>query len=421
MVKISIISIGDEITIGQVINSNSAWIAKECTKIGGYITNQSVVRDMKEDLISVLKQMSQKNDVIITTGGLGPTHDDITKETLLEFFDDELIFNEIIFNKINELFARSNRQITERNKSQAFIPSKSNALPNDLGTAPGLYFKLNAKHYFALPGVPAEMMSIMTNSVIPIILNLIEDSQEDIIIYRTIHTTGIFESFLADLLGNPEEFIGDGTLAFLPSYRGVRMRIGVTQPDYASAISELDRIEAEIFKRAGKYVISTDDKPLSQVAGKYLKDLGATVSVAESCTAGMLGAAITEVPGSSQYFVGGVISYSNEMKINILKVSNKTIEQFGAVSKETAIEMAENVRKIFNTDYGISITGIAGPDGGTDEKPVGTVWISIADRYSSEAFKYIFSIDRAVNRERSVGTALSLLMKKLIKRHTDNQ
>lgn len=413
MLKIGIITIGDEIAIGQVVNTNAHWIANECTKIGAYITQHTVVRDDKDQLISELQRLSAFNDVIVTSGGLGPTHDDITKTVLLEYFNDNLVFDENTFKNIQELFARSNRQITERNKSQALVPSKSKALKNELGTAPGLYFYENNKHYFSLPGVPAEMMYIMNNSVLPIISDLITAGQHDVVLYRTIHTAGIFESVLADLMGEPSEFLGDCNLAFLPSYYGVRLRIGVSGKSYEESIKELNRVEGIILEKISKYVISTDDRPINQMLGEYLKKIGATVSVAESCTGGLLGAMITDIPGSSEYFIGGVISYSNEAKISKLNVKRDTIEKFGAVSKETALEMAENVRKIFNTDYGISITGIAGPEGGSETKPVGTVWIGISDKDSTEAYHYIFSKDRIVNRNRSVGTALSLLINKL--------
>ncbi len=413
MLKIGIITIGDEIAIGQIVNTNAQWIANECTKLGAYVTQHIVVRDDQEQLISELQKLSNFNDVIITSGGLGPTHDDITKNALTEYFDDHLIFDEATFQNILELFARSNRQVSERNKSQALIPSKSKALRNLLGTAPGLYFVENNKHYFSLPGVPSEMMFILNDSVLPIISNLMTEGKHDVTLYRTIHTTGIFESVLADLIGEPSRFLGECTLAFLPSYYGVRLRIGVSGKNYEESIKELDRVQDIILGKVSKYVISTDDKPINKMIGEYLKSNQATVAVAESCTAGMLGGVITEVPGSSQYFIGGIISYSNEAKMSILNVKKDTIEKYGAVSKETALEMAENVRKLFNTDYGISITGIAGPDGGTESKPVGTVWIGIADRNNVEAYHYIFSKDRAVNRNRSVGTALSLLMNKL--------
>ncbi len=230
--------------------------------------------------------------------------------------------------------------------------------------------------------------------------------------YRNFITTGIIESHLADLIGNPDEFLSGGSLAFLPSYHGVRLRIGISAENFEAAKNKLIKIESIIRQRAGKYIIGYEDESISKKVGEYLKLKSKTVSIAESCTGGMLGASFTDIAGSSEYFIGGIIAYSNEVKMKLLNVKQETIEQFGAVSQETASEMAINVRQLFNTDYGISITGIAGPAGGTPDKPVGTVWIGIANSLTVITKKFQFINDRAVNRERAVGAALTFFLEK---------
>jgi len=414
--NVAILTIGDEICIGQVVNTNAAWIAAELTRIGARVSFHSIVGDDKNDMLIELKRLEESCDVIITTGGLGPTHDDITKIVLREYFNDTLVFSDAVYENIKVLFSRRGIEVTPRNRDQALVPSKSTVLRNSIGTAPGIFYEKGNTWYFSLPGVPSEMKFIMKDSIIKMIEQRIVESADEIVLYRNIQTTGIPESMLADLIGDPAEFLGKGSLAFLPSYQGVRLRIGFSAKDKNSIIRELDRIESIIVERADKYIYHIGDEKLPEIIGRKLKERKLTVSVAESCTGGMLGAAFTDNPGSSEYFQGGMIVYSNKAKIENLGVKKDTLDQYGAVSEETCREMAENVRKRFGTDFGISITGIAGPDGGTKEKPVGTVWIGIADSASTSAYKNMISTDRAVNRERSVGAALNLLLRKLEKK-----
>lgn len=409
MINAAILTIGDEICIGQVVNTNASWIANELTKLGYEVNLHSVIGDEESILIRELDRLLQLSDIIIITGGLGPTHDDITKPTLTKYFNDKLVLREDLLIELNERFQKRGLVLTERNKEQALVPSKAKILRNNLGTAQGLWFDHNNKIIIALPGVPSEMKFIMKDSVIPSLQEKILYEKQSVLIYKNLNTIGIPESYLADLIGDTSLFLEGNSLAFLPSYKGVRLRIGVEGKNFEEANKKIEKTVDYIMQRAGKYVFSFDEESIASVVGNILKDLNKTLSVAESCTAGMLGAEITSVSGSSKYFLGGVQVYSNEAKIELLKVSPNTISEYGAVSDQTAIELARNVRTLFRSDYGISITGVAGPTGGTSEKPVGTVFIGLADDKTSFANKYYFSEDRQINRERAVGSALNLL------------
>jgi nicotinamide-nucleotide amidase len=413
MLNVSIISIGDEVRIGQVVNSNAAWLSSELSKLGAYITKHITIADEPEVMEKTIRSELAVNDIVITTGGLGPTHDDFTKDILLKIFHDKYIFHEATFENIKELFRVRNREITERNRLQAQIPSKATPLNNPVGTAPGLMFQEKGKILFILPGVPAEMQFITRNSILPRIAEIIAQKNDSIVLYKTLNVTGIFESALADLIGEPNSFLGDSTLAFLPSYKGIRLRIGAVAKNFKKAQVEIDRIKTILYSKAGKYIYAEDDTSITNELGRILTEKRLTLSIAESCTAGGLGHEITKVSGSSKFFLGGIISYSNEAKVKLLSVSPNTLVRQGAVSKETAREMARNCRKKFDTDFALSITGIAGPEGGTEEKPVGTVWIGLADRKSTTANLYHFGSDREINRERAIHAALLQLFLKV--------
>jgi nicotinamide-nucleotide amidase len=416
MIKVSILTIGDEVRIGQIVNTNAAWLSEKITRLGAFISNHITIGDDFDLMVNEIKEQIKQNDIVITTGGLGPTHDDITKPVLLNIFDDKLVFDDSTFKNIQELFKKQNREISERNKLQAYVPSKAKILTNLVGTAPGLLFEFDDKAIFSLPGVPSEMKFITENFILNYISNLIKLKNDEIILYKTLNVAGIFESNLADIIGPPEEFLGDNSsLAFLPSYKGIRLRIGTIQPNFDKAQNEIERISQIIYSKAGEYIWGEDDKDLTFEIGKLLKEKKLTLSVAESCTGGLLGGEITKISGSSEYFMGGIISYSNEVKINQLGVNKSIIELYGAVSFETASEMAINVKKLFKTDIGISITGIAGPTGGTPEKPVGTVFIGISYLDQIKVNKYVFGNDRNINRERAIGSSLLLLYQTLIK------
>ncbi|MCL5992118.1 MAG: competence/damage-inducible protein A [Bacteroidetes bacterium] len=416
MIEVSIMTVGDEICIGQIVNTNASWIASHCTAIGAKIINHFAVPDERYAMINGLDMLIDNSDFVLITGGLGPTHDDITKPVLTEYFNDKLVLHELTYKRLEEMYNKRGTEFLERNKKLAYLPSKCKILINNSGSAPGMLFEQNGKYIISMPGVPSEMKDIMFNHVLPLIKSEIINNKSDVVLYKTLNTIGIPESHLADLLGNPDEFLNGGTLAFLPSYNGVKLRIGFSSENSKSAEEEINKIENYIRSRAGRFISGIGEEVITETVGKLLKEKRKTVSVAESCTGGLLGGAFTGIPGSSDYFSGGVIVYSNDAKINILGVPKDIINKFGAVSEETAIELAKNVREKFSTDYGISVTGIAGPGGGTKDKPVGTVWIGISDSKSTVAKKFVFADDRNINRELFVGRALGLLYMKLMDR-----
>lgn len=412
MYKISILSIGDELCIGQTINTNASWISQKLISTGAFLLTHSTIRDDEETIISEIDRLSKISDLILVTGGLGPTHDDITKKVICKYFNDELEINEEVLQKLKDWFERRGRDFYDRHKLQAMLPKKAVILPNEVGTAQGMLFEESDFSLVAMPGVPREMKFIVMDSVVNYVKDKIEKNKNPVQIYRTIKTAGIPESNLAELIGDLD-FLGSVSLAYLPSYKGVRLRIGLSGENRGDVESDLLEAEKIIVSRVGKYISSFGEEDLAETVGKLLEKKGLTLAVAESCTGGLLGANITEIPGSSKYFLGGVISYANSAKINQLNVLEEVLNSFGAVSEETAIQMAKSVREKFGSSFGISITGIAGPGGGSDQKPVGTVWIGLSDKYDSFAKKYVFSKDRQINRELSVGYALTLLFNRI--------
>lgn len=414
MIKVSVLTIGDEILIGQIVNRNAAQISEMVTALGATVAAHSVVGDDIKQIHEEISRLSQFSNYILMTGGLGPTHDDITKKALLEYFDDEYIFNENEFRRIKELFESRRRQITERNRLQAMLPSKCTALGNPAGTAPGMLFENDGVKIISMPGVPIEMQGIMQESVLPLIAKDIEnDTTGGIVKYRTLRTAGVPESTLADKIGDISDLPEGASLAFLPSYYGVKLRIGARAKNFTEAENILSILEKRIINSAGNYIYGIDDTSLEEATGNFLRKNGKNLSVAESCTGGLLGAKLTAIAGSSDYFAGGVISYSNEIKIRELGVNPEIIEKFGAVSKETCEEMASGAKEKFKTDYAISITGVAGPGGGTPEKPVGTVWIGLAGPSGTNASHFNFGRNREQNRVRAAYMALTLLYREL--------
>mgnify|MGYP000098599206 CR=1 FL=1 len=415
MVNLSILTIGDEICIGQIVNTNSAYIASKCTALGFNVLIHSIIPDKKDMMIAELDRLMGLSDVVIITGGLGPTEDDITKATLCEYFSDKLEFHQPTFDFLEKWFSSRGRIMNDLNKSQAYLPSNCKVLRNLHGTAPGMLFEKDGKVVISLPGVPKEMKYIMEDSVLPHLKEMLINKKTDMMLFKTIHTAGIFESDLAILIGSKSNFPEECSFAYLPSYKGVRLRIGVNCQNIEEGHKKISKIESYLMDKISKYVVGTDSDDLVLSVSNKLRQKNLTVAVAESCTGGLLGANFTNYSGSSDIFKGGIIAYSNEIKIEILGVEKTTIDTFGAVSQQTAVEMAKNVRDKFKTDFGISITGIAGPTGGSPEKPVGTVWIGIADENQVFAKIYKFGEDREVNRERSVGAAFTMLFEELIK------
>ena len=414
MAKAIIITIGDELLIGQIVNTNVAWLSAELTKIGIQVSRHLVISDYPSDIYNSIKKSLTNNDIIITTGGLGPTVDDRTKQVICDVFQDKLVFHQPSFDNIIRLFNLRKREITERNRLQAYVPSKSIPLTNLYGTAPGIMIKEKGKFFFSLPGVPIEMKSLFTVSILPILIQFIQNNNEPVVLYKTINTVNIFESSLADLIGDVDEFLdNDSSIAFLPNFKGVRLRLGTKKANFTIANETLEKYKKIIYEKCGEFIISEGDFDLTKELARLLTKYKKNVAVAESCTGGGLGFEFTKLPGSSAYFIGGVIAYSNEIKMNILNVKSDTLNNFGAVSEQTASEMATNVRKLFNSDFGISITGIAGPEGGTTEKPIGTICFGVASKSSTRTFTFYFGEQRDVNRERAIAKAMLLLIDEL--------
>jgi nicotinamide-nucleotide amidase len=412
--NIALLTIGDELCIGQIVNTNASWIADRCTQIGASISCHSTIRDNPVDIIHELDRLRINNSMIIITGGLGPTHDDSTKATLCSYFHDTLIEHQETLLYLQERYKSRDIVLSERNREQAFVPSSCTVLKNPRGTAPGLLFAQTDCTFIALPGVPSEMKGIMQEYVIPIIQDHFLKEKTLKPFYRTLITKGIPESTLADLIGNPDEFLEmKETLAFLPSFQGVRLRLGVHHYNTEHAIQRLDVLEHILMNKAGIYIYAKDQENLLSKTIENLLIHKKSLSVVESCTGGKLGSLCTELPGSSVFFKGGFITYSNELKEKLVHVRHETLLEFGAVSEQTAIEMAIGGRNILDTDFCISITGIAGPDGGTNDKPVGLVWIGLSSKNRTFAKKHIFGTDRDMNRERTVYAALSMLYDEL--------
>ncbi len=404
-----IITIGDEILIGQVIDTNSAWIATQFNENGIWIKQITSVSDKRDAIINAIKEAESRADIIVMTGGLGPTRDDITKKVLADFFDSELVRNEHVLKHITEIFSKRNIPLLDINLAQADVPEKCTVLYNPIGTAPGMWFEKNNKVYVSLPGVPYEMKALIEKEV----LYRIKDKFKlPFIAHQTIVTAGIGESFLSKKIEHIEDALPSHIrLAYLPHYNTVRLRFSAEGPDKELLENELKKLADEVYKSAPEYVIGFNDEKLEVSLGNLLKGRNKSLSTAESCTGGYLAHLITSIPGASAYFPGSVISYSNEIKIKELGVNPENIKNHGAVSEEVVIEMLDGILKKTGSNYGISISGIAGPDGGSEEKPVGTVWIGYGSKESLNAKKFLFYGGRQQVIERSALTALQLLYK----------
>ncbi len=410
-----IITIGDELLIGQIINTNQAYIAEKLNSVGIYCERMTTVGDSAEAITDAFTTAFNRVDVVCVTGGLGPTHDDITKKIVCEFFNTELVIDNEVLDHIKTLAKKRNIVMIQSNIDQALVPKNSTVIPNLIGTAPGMLFVRDNKYFFVMPGVPFEMKGMIDGWILPF---LKKKNNGSIIQHRTLKTTGIGESMLANEIGNIAEVIGtDGTvtLAFLPNPMGTKLRITVKEKSAESALTKIVHAEQILRSKIGKYIYSDDEKDLEDVIGDLLKKKKLTITTAESCTGGLIANRITNVSGSSEYFLGGFVTYSNQLKIDELGVSKKTIADFGAVSKEVAESMASGVRLTAKADISLSITGIAGPTGGTTDKPVGLCFIGYSDSESTFAIKFNFGDNRIRFKERASQAALELLRRKLLK------
>lgn len=408
MNKVSIISIGDELLIGQTINTNAAYIGEKLTSLGFEVVRNFTVGDMKEDILKVLKEAEEISDFVFVTGGLGPTHDDVTRSCILEYFQTELVFDEQTFERIKKLFERRNIPLPEINRDQAMVPKIAKVIPNDYGTAPGYDISKNGKRFFIMPGVPYEMKGMMEQTILPELKKYIQSKG---IFYnqKILYTTGIPESALYSKLEDIRSLFDELKVAFLPSQFGVKIRLSMRSGNEELNWQKIKYIEEKIRERVDDYIYSDEDLSIEEVIGKILTEKKLKIAVAESCTGGLICNRITNVPGSSNYFERGVVSYSNESKIQILGVNPETIQKFGAVSEQTAIEMARGVRNISGADIGISTTGIMGPTGATETKPIGLVFIGYSDGEREFAKQYNFADNRVRNKERTSQAALELL------------
>ncbi len=413
--KAEIITIGDELLIGQIINTNQAYIAERLNSAGIYCDRMTTVGDEAVTITDAFAAALERVDIVCVTGGLGPTHDDITKKMVCEFFHTALVMHEGTLAHINALALKRNISMIQTNIDQALVPKNCTVIPNVHGTAPGMLFEQNNKYFFVMPGVPFEMKEMVDSWIIPF---LKKKNIGTVIQHLTLKTTGIGESMLAHEIGNVEDVIGsDGTttLAFLPNPMGTKLRITVKDKTVESAHAKLLKAETVLRSKIEKYIYSEDERDLEDVIGQILNEQSLTLATAESCTGGLIANRITNVSGSSAYFLGGYVVYSNQLKIDELGVPAKLIADHGAVSKEVAEAMAYGARLTAKTDIAMSTTGIAGPTGGTPEKPVGLCWIGYSDAVSSFALKFNFGDNRIRFKERASQAALELLRKKLLK------
>ena len=396
----ALITIGNELLSGFTVNTNASWIGLELGKIGIEITVHHTIQDNKSKIIFELEKLSEMASTVIVTGGLGPTHDDVTASAFYSYFEDSPIFDENYWNDLTDRFSKINYKIPDVNRNQAMKPQKGEVIQNELGSARGLYFKKGGCHIFALPGVPKEMKAMINNSVIPIL----KDQVTNPLITRTIRTTGIPESALAEKINEKIKIdYSQCSVAFLPKLTGVDIRLSCRN---IKIIQDIEEILTPVIE---KYVYGYDDVSLEEVVGNRLRELGLTLATAESCTGGLLGHRITGVSGSSDYYLGGVVSYNNKAKMELLGVKKQTLEKFGSVSEETVREMAQGVKSLFKTDLGISISGIAGPTGGSPEKPVGLIYIGLSSEKEVTIKKFNFFRDRDSNKRISSQVALNMI------------
>lgn len=409
-----IITIGDEILIGQILDSNSKWIAEELNKIGISVYQITSIQDEKEHILKAFKEAQSNCDIVIVTGGLGPTKDDITKITLADYYNDSLIFNEAIANHIEALFKKMNYPFTEINKKQALVPSKCTALKNEFGTAPGMWFHQNNKVLVSLAGVPYEMKGLMTNSVLP---KLAETFHLPYIVHKTILTYGIGESMLAEKIEDWEVDLPDFiSLAYLPSFGSVRLRLTAKGKNKEVLESGVDKSVEDLSKILGNSIVGFDEGEIIEVVlGRLLAERSQTLATAESCTGGNIARKITSVPGSSNYFVGSIVAYHPAIKIKELNVDESLIKTYSVVSSQVAEAMAIGIQQKYNTSYAIATTGNAGPTTDLTDKTVGTVFIAIATPTKVFSEEFFFGKPREKVIERASTKALELLQKEILK------
>lgn len=412
--KLEIVNIGDELLIGQVVNTNASWMAEQLSLVGIEVVQITAISDTREAIFATLDAAKTRADTVIMTGGLGPTNDDITKQVLCDYFKTELVFNEEAFEQVQSLFKLRGFKVTEINKKQAELPASCIPLQNINGTAAGMWFEEEGKIFVSIPGVPFEMHALMSDQIIP---RLLKKSKPGVILKKTIFTQGIGESTLAEIIANWENALPSHfKLAYLPQPGIVRLRLSAKGKVEGELQVEFEKQLEALHKLIPKLIFGYDTDTMEKVLVDLLTRNGKSVSLAESCTGGYISHLLTSIPGSSKCFMGSVVAYDNEIKKGILGVSTDSLIKFGAVSEQVAQEMALGVQAKFKTDYAISVTGIAGPDGRTEEKPVGTTWVAVAGPDKKIiAKKYLLGEHRGRNIRKAALTGLNMLRKEILK------
>lgn len=406
-VTAELLTIGDEILYGQIIDTNSQWMSVELTNIGVKVIRKTSVADQEEEILTAFEEAEKRADIVLITGGLGPTSDDITKPCLAKHFNCELLIHEEALAEVTDFFKSRGRELTEMNRQQAALPTACMKITNPVGTAPGMWFEKGEKVFMAMPGVPHEMKRMITEQVIP---RIKQKYSLPVIYHKIIRTIGQGESFLAEKIAAWEKALPSHIkLAYLPSLGEVKLRLTC----FGSALSALEKEAEELTEKLrlliGQFIYAYGEEPIEVAIGKLLRENNLTLSIAESCTGGKVSQMITSVPGSSDYFQGSIIPYSYDIKMSQLGVKEETLHQFGAVSEQTITEMANLVREKFSTSIGIATSGIAGPGGATPDKPVGTVWIAYADAERVITKKLQLSKERHLNIQLSSMAVLNLL------------
>lgn len=407
--KYSIIAIGDELLIGQVTDTNSVWIAREMSVYGWELLKVQVVPDNADAIKKAIDIAFEESNVVLATGGLGPTKDDITKTTLCDYFGGELIFDDATLANVLEVVEKRHLKLNEYTRNQAYVPSSCEVVQNEVGTAPILWFEKDEKVLVSMPGVPFEMQHMMKKVLIPKLVKKTHDNMH--LQYRTFIVIDIIESLLAMQLDGFEKELPEYMhLAYLPTPGLIRLRLTGACEDESLLSANMDKFSAKLHELVGDKIISDEDMPLAQILGKKLLEKGMTVASAESCTGGNIAHEITRIAGSSSYFKGSVVSYANEVKINVLNVSSADIDVHGVVSEPVVQQMVSGVCKVMNTDCAISTSGIAGPGGAEPGKPVGTVWIAAkaVDNVVSQCFHFPGDRERVINRATNEGIKMLL-------------
>ncbi len=402
-----LLTIGDEILYGQIVDTNSQWMSVELSNVGIQVIRKTTVGDVEHEILTAFAEAEKRADVILITGGLGPTSDDLTKPLLARYFNCAIEIHEEALEEVTAFFKSRGRELTDINRQQAALPVCCEKITNVMGTAPGMWFERNGKVFVSMPGVPHEMKRMMSDIIIP---KLQRTFQTPTIIHQMIRTVGIGESFLAEKISSWEKSLPSHIrLAYLPSLGEVKLRLTAVGDDAAQLRQQTQQYVDSIKPLAGEFIFGYDNDPLEAVLGNMLADRKMTLSIAESCTGGYLSQMITSVAGSSRYFLGSIVVYDNRIKVEQLGVAEQTLKDHGAVSEQTVLEMAARVREKFKTDIGVATSGVAGPGGGTDEKPVGTIWIAYADKGKTIARKLQLSKDRSVNIRQTSVAALNLI------------